>query len=105
MKKRELQELKNKPILEYNRLINEGKEKLRSLKFDLAAGKVKNVNELRVLKKNIARMETFIKEKTDGINTEIVKEIKKKVVKEKPVKVKKETKKQLKNKNKLDYFL
>jgi large subunit ribosomal protein L29 len=90
MKKRELQELKNKPVAEYHRLINEDKEKLRSLKFDLAAGKVKNINELRSLKKNIARMETFIKEKGSEIN----KEIKPEVVKEKIVKIKKEVKKE-----------
>ena len=60
MKKRELQELKNKPIAELPHLIREGTEKLRSLRFDLAAGKVKNVNELRALRKNLARMRTFI---------------------------------------------
>ena len=95
MKKRELQELKNKPITEYHRLIEEGKEKLRSLKFDLAAGKVKNVNELRSIKKNIARMETFIKERSSDIK----KEIKPEVVKNNSVKIKKEV---IKKKNKLD---
>ena len=62
MKKRELQELKSKPAVELARLAREGTEKLRALRFDLAAGKVKNVNELRVLRKNLARMQTFIKE-------------------------------------------
>jgi len=62
MKKRELQELKNKPVAELSRLAREGKEKLRSLRFDLAAGKVKNVNELRALRKNLARMQTFMRE-------------------------------------------
>ena len=63
MKKRELQELKNKPTAELLRLVRDGAERLRSLRFDLAAGKVKNVNELRVLRKNLARMQTFIREK------------------------------------------
>ena len=62
MKKRELQELKSKPTTELSRLVHEGTEKLRSLRFDLAAGKVKNVNELRALRKNLARMRTFIQE-------------------------------------------
>jgi ribosomal protein L29 len=62
MKKKELQELKNRPVAELSRLAREGTEKLQALRFDLAAGKVKNVNELRVLRKNIARMQTFIKE-------------------------------------------
>lgn len=65
MKKRELQELKDKPIAELLRLTIEGKEKLRSLRFDLAAGKVKNVNELRILRKNLARMQTFIKQRLE----------------------------------------
>lgn len=64
MKRRELQELKNKPIAELSHLVREGAEKLRSLRFDLAAGKVKNVNELRALRKNLARMRTFMKEKS-----------------------------------------
>jgi len=65
MKKRELQELKNKPTAELLRLMREGAEKLRSLRFDLAAGKVKNVNELRALRKNLARMQTFIKQRLE----------------------------------------
>ena len=60
MKKKELQELKNKPVTELTRLVRDGMEKLRALRFDLAAGKVKNVNELRALRKNLARMKTFI---------------------------------------------
>ncbi len=62
MKKRELQELKNKPTAELVRLVHDGAEKLRALRFDLAAGKVKNVNELRALRKNLARMKTFIQQ-------------------------------------------
>jgi len=62
MKKKDLQELKNKPVAELSRLMHDGAEKLRALRFDLAAGKVKNVNELRTLRKNIARMQTFIRE-------------------------------------------
>jgi len=65
MKKREIQELKKRPAVELSRLIHEGSEKLRSLKFDLAAGKVKNVNELRVLRKNLARMRTFIRQQSE----------------------------------------
>ena len=42
-------------------MIRETNEKLRGLRFDLAAGKVKNVSELHKLKKNVARMKTFIK--------------------------------------------
>lgn len=60
MKKKEIQELKNKPLGELERLVHESGEKLRALRFDLAAGKVKNVNELHQTRKKIARMKTFI---------------------------------------------
>ena len=60
MKKREIQELKAMPAAELGKLLKEGRERLRSLKFDLAAGKVKNVGELRTLRKDLARLNTFI---------------------------------------------
>ncbi|MEK9180085.1 MAG: 50S ribosomal protein L29 [Patescibacteria group bacterium] len=62
MKKRELQELKSKPLPELQKLAKESRERLRELKFNLAAGKVKNVKELHALKRNIARISTFINE-------------------------------------------
>ena len=62
MKKREIQELKARPAADLAKMIGEGNEKLRQLRFDLAAGKVKNVSELHKIKKNVARMHTFIKE-------------------------------------------
>ena len=60
MKKKEIQELKNKPIGELERLVIDSGEKLRALRFDLAAGKVKNVNELHQTRKRIARAKTFL---------------------------------------------
>ncbi len=60
MKRKEIQELKNLPLAEMGKLLEEGQERLRSLKFNLAAGKVKNVKELRDLKKELARIHTFI---------------------------------------------
>jgi len=62
MKKNDFQELKKKPITELEKYILDSKEKLRSLKFDLAAGKVKNVREIRILRKDIARALTLISE-------------------------------------------
>jgi ribosomal protein L29 len=61
MKKKEIQELKTKPLPELRKLFKEWRERLRVLKFDLAAGKVKNVEELRRLRKDIARALTFIR--------------------------------------------
>jgi ribosomal protein L29 len=62
MKRKEIQELKNKPLPELMKFIKEGREKLRSLKFDLAAGKVKDIGELRSLRKDLARALTFVRE-------------------------------------------
>lgn len=39
----------------------EKREKLRQLRFDLTAGKVKNVREIREIKKDIARLLTLQK--------------------------------------------
>lgn len=60
MKKSELQELKNKPQDELQKDLDEKQTHLRSLKFDLAAGKVKNVAEIHKIKKDIARIMTII---------------------------------------------
>jgi ribosomal protein L29 len=62
MKKKEIQEMKNKALGELEHLVSESGNKLRQLRFDLAAGKVKNVNELHHARKTIARAKTFIKQ-------------------------------------------
>jgi ribosomal protein L29 len=60
MKKKEIQEVKIKPKAELQKMLKEARERLRSLRFDLEAGKVKNAAELRKLKKDIARIMTFL---------------------------------------------
>jgi large subunit ribosomal protein L29 len=59
-----LEELKGKTESELKKMIQDWREKLRQLRFDLAAGKVKNVREIRIIKKNIARILTILKEKS-----------------------------------------
>ncbi len=67
MKKRDFQQLKNKPMPELQKNLAENQERLRKLKFDLAQGKVKNIREIRDVKKNIARILGLIKGiKEDG---------------------------------------
>ncbi len=66
MKKKEIQDLKLKPNAELLRLIKDDSEKLRQLQFDLAAGKVKDVKGIHEVKKAIARMKTFLKERAVG---------------------------------------
>lgn len=60
MKRKEVQELKTKPKAELQKMLKDARERLRSLRFDLEAGKVKNVAELRKIKKDIARILTFL---------------------------------------------
>ena len=59
MKKVEVQK-KSKSDLE--KLIRDKRERLRFLRFNLAVGKVKNVREVREVKKDIARILTKLKE-------------------------------------------
>ncbi len=61
MKRKDLQDLKAKSLGELSGELKERREKLRSLRFDLYAGKIKNVNEIRVQRKNIARILTLMK--------------------------------------------
>lgn len=65
MKKKDIQELKHRPAEELTRLIQEANEKLRALRFDLAAGKVKDITQIHELRKKVARMKTFIHERAN----------------------------------------
>jgi large subunit ribosomal protein L29 len=62
MKKNEIKELKNKSAGELESIVRESGEKMRTLRFDLAAGKVKNVYELHENYKKIARAKTFLRQ-------------------------------------------
>jgi len=52
-------ELRQKSKKELQRILFDKREKLRQFCFDLAAGKVKNVREIRKIKKDIARILTL----------------------------------------------
>ena len=58
-----VKELKDKSKEELTKLLIEIREKLRQLKFDLSAGKVKNIDEIRETRKTIARLLTLLKGK------------------------------------------
>lgn len=60
MKKREFEQFKVKAPAELKKFVEDSKEKLRALKFDLAAGKVKNVAELKNLRRDVARALTLL---------------------------------------------
>lgn len=55
-------ELKTKSKEELYKLLLDSSKKLQELKFNLAAGKVKNVRSVRALKKEIARILTLLNE-------------------------------------------
>jgi len=58
-----IQELKQIPEGELAKLLQDNRERLRQLKFDLASGKVKNVREIRQIRKDIARILTLSSQK------------------------------------------
>ncbi len=60
MKKKELQQLSKKPVAELQKKVQESRNKLWQLRVDLAAGKVKNIKQIRSLKQDISQMLTFI---------------------------------------------
>ena len=55
-----IKELKQKTEPELKKILRDNKEKLRELRFNLAAGKIKNVREIRKIKKEIARIITIL---------------------------------------------
>ena len=63
MKRKQLQSYTARSEGELQKELLEEREKLANLRFDLAAGKVKNIREIRHLKKNIAQLLTLIPKK------------------------------------------
>lgn len=57
-----ISELRQKTESELRKLLQESRERLRSLRFDLASGKIKNVREIRKIKKDIAKISTLLNE-------------------------------------------
>ncbi len=68
MKKKEFQEWKKKKGEEMKKEIAEQKKRLALLRIDLAVGKVKNIREIRVIKKSIARLKTILKESNNQVH-------------------------------------
>jgi ribosomal protein L29 len=63
MRKKEWEQFKTKPEADLLKTLNEYRDKLWSLKVDLVRGKVKNVKEIKDLKRGIARVLTLIKQR------------------------------------------
>jgi len=58
-----IKEIRQKSENDLQRDLIEIREKLRQLKFDLSAGKVKNVREIRNIRKDIAKILTVLNNK------------------------------------------
>jgi len=66
MKRDELRKLKDKTVPELQKDLTAAREELRVLKFDLTAGKAKNIRTITETKKRIARIMTFLQQAQDG---------------------------------------
>ncbi|MCX7778984.1 MAG: 50S ribosomal protein L29 [Patescibacteria group bacterium] len=58
-----INELQQKTKEELKKILSEQRDKLRSLRFDVVLKKIKNVREIRKIKKNIARILTILNKK------------------------------------------
>ena len=61
--KEELKELKLKSETELNRLLVSSREKLRDLRFKVTQNQLKNIREVRMIRKKIAKILTILKQK------------------------------------------
>lgn len=64
MKKSDIQKIKDKNNVQLEKDLAEANEGFQVLKFNLAAGKMKNLREIKETKKKIARILTFMKQKS-----------------------------------------
>lgn len=60
----EAKELRQRSIAELKKLLQEKRERLRTLRFALASGKVKNIREIRETRRDIARILTIKNQKS-----------------------------------------
>lgn len=65
-----IKELRQKTEKELRDLLNENRQKLGQLKFELASKKLKDVNEPKKLRRSIARILTILNDKKDVKNEE-----------------------------------
>lgn len=63
MKKKTLEQLRNKPEAELHADMKKKKDTLWDMQVDLQSGKVKNVREIRSIKQTIAIIQTILREK------------------------------------------
>ena len=59
-----IKEIKEKSDRQLLAMIKENSEKLKKLRFSLSSGQLKNYNEVKQVKKIIARVKTVLKERS-----------------------------------------
>ena len=57
-----IKELRQISTEELKKMMKDDREKLRQFRFDLATGKVKNIREIRQVRKDIAKIMTLLKQ-------------------------------------------
>ena len=61
--KEELKDIKLKSQAELQKILNSSREKLRELRFKVSQSQLKNIREIRSLRKKIAKILTLINQK------------------------------------------
>jgi ribosomal protein L29 len=61
--KEELKDIKLKSAVELQKILNSSREKSRELRFKVSQNQLKNIREIRSLKKKIAQILTLINQK------------------------------------------
>lgn len=56
----DIKEIKNKPLSELNHLLGDLRKKLSDLKFKVSQNQLKNIREIRTIKKDIAKVLTVM---------------------------------------------
>ncbi len=64
-------DFKSKDSKELKKLLNERREQLRQLRFDLISDKLKNYRQVRHLKKEVARILTILKPKVQSPKSKV----------------------------------
>lgn len=59
-------DLQKRPVADLEKTARELQDKLRELRFDLTAGKVKNIKEIRSTRKEIAQIHTIVCQKENS---------------------------------------
>jgi len=60
-------DLQKRPTADLKKTARELQDKLRELRFDLTAGKVKNIKEIRSTRREIARIYTIVCQKENSL--------------------------------------